>query len=218
MREISLSAKKREMKGTRGSRKVRNQDFIPAILYGEGKVSIPLQLAKKDVQDIIRKRAWESVIIDLKLQGEDEVNTVIIKELQISPIKRDILHIDLCKISLKEKTRVHVHIEVVGESPGIKNNGGILQHITREIEIECLPKKIPETIKVDISSLEIGDAILAKDLKVSEDIKIITDQERVIINIISPTVLEEKVEEKTPLASAAEPEVIAKGKKEEVEE
>ncbi len=218
MEEIVLEAKKRIMKGKQGVRKLRNQALIPAILYGRGKESVSLEINEKDIKKIINTGSWESVVIDLKVEGDNEVTNVIIKDIQVDPIKRNLLHLDLCEISLKEKIKVHMHIETVGEAPGVKSNGGILEHITREIEIECLPTKIPESIKIDISALEIGDAITVGGLAVSDDIKIITDQERVVVKVIPPTVLEEKIEEEAPLAEAVEPEVIAKGKKEETEE
>lgn len=218
MREISLEAKKRTIKGTGGVRKLRDQNLIPAILYGEGKESVPLEINEKDIKKIMHGGSWESVVIDLKVEDDNKVKNVIIKDIQVDPIKRNLLHLDLCEISLKEKIKVHVHIETVGEAPGVKSNGGILEHITREVEIECLPTEIPENIKVDISALEIGDIVTIGDLKLSSDIEIITDKERVLLKVIPPTVLEEKVEEEAPVAEAAEPEIIAKGKKEETEE
>jgi large subunit ribosomal protein L25 len=220
MREIvSLEATLRDTKGSGKVNKLRGQNIIPAVLYGEGKTSIPLQINKKDIQAIIHGDAWENILIELKIKGESNSNTVIIKEIQIDPLKRNLIHLDLCKISLKDKIKVHVPVEVLGEAPGVKSQGGVLEYLIREIEIECLPTQIPETLKVDISALEIGGHITVAEVTVPADVKIITEKERVIVKVIQPTILEEKpAEEAVPLAETAEPEVISKGKKEETEE
>ncbi|MFH1239137.1 MAG: 50S ribosomal protein L25 [bacterium] len=220
MREIlSLEAKIRETKGTRRVNRLRSKNVIPAVLYGEGKSSVLLEINKKDIQAVVRGDAWENVIIDLKIKGESKASIVIIKEVQIDPLKRNLIHLDLCKISLKDKIKVHVPVEVMGEAPGVKNQGGVLEHLIREIEIECLPTQIPETLKVDVSSLEIGGSITVGEVMVPADVKVITEKERVVVKVIQPTILEEKpAEEVAPLAEKVEPEVISKGKKEETEE
>jgi large subunit ribosomal protein L25 len=131
----------------------------------------------------------------------------------------ELLHADFFEVSLTEKVKVNVHIIPTGESVGVKRDGGILQNLLREIEIECLPDKMPGHVKIDISGLEIGQSLHVGDLNLGEDIKVLTDSGEVIVNVIAPA-----VEEVAPVAEAAapevaaEPEVIKKGKKEEEEE
>ncbi len=160
--------------------------------------------------------AGENVIISLK--AGDKTRTVIVKDLQTDPVRGDLLHVDLYQISLKERLKASVPIEVRGEAPGVKE-GGILQHRLREIEVECLPTEIPEFIPVDVSGLSIGDSLHVKDLRVTGDLKILADGEESVISVVPPTV--EEVAPPTPEEVAAEPEVIGEEKEavpEEAEE
>jgi large subunit ribosomal protein L25 len=142
------------------------------------------------------------------------------KDYQVDPTRRELLHADFFEVLLTEKVKVNVHIIPTGEPVGVKRDSGILQNLMRDIEIECLPDRIPGHIKIDISGLEIGQSFHVSDLPIGEGIKILTDPEEVIVNVIAPA-----VEEVAPVAAevaaapeVAEPEVIKKGKKEEEEE
>ncbi|MFH1784478.1 MAG: 50S ribosomal protein L25 [bacterium] len=221
MKEILLEAKKRTLKGKQGTRQLRRQNIIPVVLYGAGNDSVALEVDKKTIFDIVHEGSWESMIIDLKVDGESKAKNVMIKELQLDPIKRSIVHLDLYEISLKEKIKIHVSVEVVGESPGVKSGGGILEHIMREVEIECLPTNIPASIEVDVSGLEIGGSVTAAEVKVPQGVTLITEPGRTLVHVIAPTVYEEPVAAEEGVVAAepgsAEPEVISKGKKEEEE-
>jgi large subunit ribosomal protein L25 len=207
MEKISLEAEIREKTGKSSSGRLRRTGYIPAVLYGEKEEPQSLIVNTKDLEKALSTEAGENVIISLKVG--DRARTVIVKELQTDPVRGDLLHVDLCQISLREKLKAAVPIEVRGESPGVKE-GGILQHRLREIEVECLPTEIPESIPVDVGDLGIGDSLHIKDLKITGDIKILVDEEETVVSIVPPTV--EEVAPPAPEEVAAEPEVIGEEK------
>lgn len=214
MEKITINAQKRQETGKGAARSLRRQDIIPAVLYRAGG-SIPIKINKKEITQFINTTAGQQVMLNLKFSN-DESRLALLKEYQVDPLKRDLLHADFFEVSLTEEVRVSVHITTAGEPIGVKRDGGILQHLLREIEIECLPDKIPGHITVDISGLEIGQSLHVRDLNLGEGIKIFADPDEVIVNILAPTVEEVAPAEAAPEPS--EPEVIKKGKKEEEEE
>ena len=221
MKEVILEVKERTEKGTRVSRRLRTAGTIPAILYGAKQTPISMGIATKEFNRVIHSGAGENVVLTLKFAGDkNEAKTAIIKEIQRDPVSRNIVHIDLLAISLKDKIKVNIPVMVTGEAPGIKE-GGILEYVLREVEIECLPTHIPEHIMVDVSSLKINESIHVRDLKQEDDqIKVLTPADRMLVSIVPPTILEEPVTAEAAIApegaeATAEPEVIKKGKKEE---
>jgi large subunit ribosomal protein L25 len=220
MKEVILEVKERAEKGTRESRRLRTAGTIPAILYGAKQTPVSLGIAVKEFNRVIHGGAGENVVLTLKFGGhKNEGKTAIIKEVQRDPVSRTIVHIDLLAISLKDKIKVNVPIMVSGEAPGIKE-GGILEYVQREVEVECLPSQIPEHIMVDVSNLKINESIYVRDLRLSDDkIKVLTPADRMLISIVPPTILEEPTPVEAAIAPEAvapvEPEVIKKGKKEE---
>lgn len=220
MKEVVLEIKVREEKGSRPSRRLRRSGVIPAIVYGGKEEPVSLSLSEKEFNKVIHSGAGSNVILTLKFADDKkEAKTVIIKEIQRDPVTHKIDHVDLKAISLKDKIKVSVPVLVTGEAPGIKE-GGILEYVLREVEIECLPTQIPEHLSVDVSNLKINESVHVKDIVLpDEKIKVITPADRMVISIVPPTILEEP----TPAAVAvegaeavpAEPEVIKKGKKEE---
>ena len=214
-KEVFLNAEKRtEMTGGEIN-KLRLQGELPAVLYGSGQKTIPLIINEKEFKKIMHTELGENIVITLKVKGENnKTHSVIVKDWQIDSIKRNLLHIDFCQISLKKEIVVDVIIETEGEAPGVKEKGGVLEHILRELEVKCLPARIPHSIMVDVSNLQIGENISVKDIVVPEGLKILNDPEQIVINIVAPSILEEKPEEAIA-GETAEPEVISKGKKEE---
>jgi large subunit ribosomal protein L25 len=213
LERITINAEKRQETGKGAARSLRRQDVIPAILYRAGG-SLPIKIPRKEFIQFINTTAGEQVMLNLKFT-DGEHRLALVKEYHIDPVKRELLHADFFEVSLTEEVRVSVHITTSGEPIGVKRDSGILQHLLREIEIECLPDKIPGHITLDISGLEIGQSLHVSDLNLEEGIKIFADPEEVIVNIIAPV-----VEEVAPVEAApeiSEPEVIKKGKKEEEE-
>jgi large subunit ribosomal protein L25 len=211
MERLSINAEKREEHGKGTARSLRREGMVPAVLYRAGK-SQSIKLSGKELAKLINTISGEQVIVDL-LFADGEKKPALLKEYQLDPVKGELLHTDFFEVSLTETVRVTVHVVTVGEPIGVKRDAGILQHALREVEIECLPDKIPGKIEVDIAKLELGQSVHVSDLKFEEGIKVLTDPGDVIVMVVAP------VEEAAPAAEAAavaaEPEVVKKGKKEE---
>lgn len=211
MERLTLTVQKREHTGKGAARSLRRSNVIPAVIY-RGGGSLPIQIPRKEITKLINSTAGEQVMVNLQFDGGDS-KLALIKDYQLDPTKRELLHVDFFEVSLTEKVRVNVHVTTTGEPIGVKRDKGILQVLLREIEVECLPDKIPGHIRVDISGLEIGQALHVSDLALGEDVKVLTDPSEVIVNIIAPAV-EEAAPAEAAAPEVAEPEVIKKGKKE----
>lgn len=217
MEEIKLNVKIREELGKEAVKKLRNQGFVPGVVY-KGKKSVSIKMPVRELLHAVHTKAGENVIIKLHLEDDAKAakskkpRTTIIKEIQYHPVRGDILHVDFNEISLTETIVVKVPVAVKGEAPGIKE-GGILEHILWEIEIECLPTQILENISVDVSALGVGDSILVKDLTIASEITVLSDSEATVVAVAAPHV--EKEEELAPGEEAAEPEVIMEKKPKE---
>lgn len=216
MERITINAEKRKEFGKGAARNLRRKNMIPAILYRGGD-SLPVKFSQKELAQFINTTAGEQVMVTLQF-ADGESKLALVKDYQLDPIKGELLHADFFEVSLTEEIKVTVHIAAVGEPIGVKRDGGILQYLLRKIEVECLPDRIPGHIKIDISGLEIGQSLHVSDLKLGEGIKVLTDPDEVIVNIIAPVVEEVAPVEVAAAPEVAEPEVIKKGKKEEVVE
>ena len=216
MERTVMHAEKREETGKGVARSLRRKDMIPAVLY-RGGGSLPIKLAKKELTQFINTTAGEQIMVNLQF-ADGESKLALVKDYQIDPTRRELLHADFFEVLLTEKLKVNVHIIPTGEPVGVKRDAGILQHLLRDIEIECLPDKIPGHIKIDISGLEIGQSLHVSDLQLEEGIKVLTDPGEVIVNIIAPLVEEVAPVAEVAAPETAEPEVVKKGKKEEEEE
>jgi large subunit ribosomal protein L25 len=211
MEKFSLNVVKREARGKGGARGLRRSGLIPGVVYRGGD-SVAVQLAAKELSQFISKTAGEQVLVNLDFQ--DGSKMAIVKDYQKDPIMGDLLHVDFQEISATEEIEISVHIITTGESIGVKRDKGILQFGIREIEIECLPDKIPGHVTVDVSNLLIGQTIHVSDLKLGEGIRVITDPGELIVAVT--TIKEEVVAApEVAVVEVAEPEVIKKGKKTE---
>ena len=216
MARINLAAKTREKVGTQATKKIRVNGFVPATLYGHGMKALSLQVGVKDLHLTLHTKAGENVVINLQVEGvELKESTCRIKEIQHNPVTDKIAHVDFTVISLTEKIEVKVPFFVTNaaEAAGVKE-GGVLDIIHHEIDVECLPTAIPEKIEADVKGLKIGDSIHASDLKMPEGVHCKFDADEVIVAVHAPMKEEVAVEE----GGVAEPEVIEKGKKVEGEE
>ncbi|MFH1380997.1 MAG: 50S ribosomal protein L25 [Candidatus Omnitrophota bacterium] len=217
MEKVILDAEIREEKGKGKVKLLRRSDVIPAVVYKGGKEAVSIKVDKKALYQTLHTGAGENVLITLMIKGDKKAKekTCIIKEVQRDPVKEDIIHVDFNEISLTEKIKVKVPVHPHGEAVGVKTEGGVLDHPLWEIEIECLPTQIPSKISVEVSSMKIGDTVFVKDLIIPEGITVLTDPELTVLSVVPPA-KEEAVEEAAG-EEGAEPEVIAKGKKEEEE-
>ena len=201
------------------ARRVRREGKIPAVVYGAGKDSLSISVDPRVVMRILNSETGHNTIFDLTLDGEKAKAMIV--DWQYEPIKGRLLHIDLKRIALDKVLTVSVPIELVGEAEGVKTQGGILEQMLREVEIECLPADIPSHIDVDVSHLTFGKVLRVSDLPHSEKIKFLTDENQPVAHVTS---VKEEVTVSPDAAAAeaaaapAEPEVIKKGKQETEEE
>ncbi|HVF92314.1 MAG TPA: 50S ribosomal protein L25 [Blastocatellia bacterium] len=218
IKDITVNAQAREGLGKSHTRRLRAQGMIPVAIYGEGKDAVAVAVNAKEIANILRSDSGHNTIFTLALPDGGDPSTVIIKEYQVDPVKGRLLHADLLRLSMNEVTRVNVAIETVGEPAGVKLDGAILDLQLREIEVECLPGNIPESLQLDVSGLGVGDHLTVADLKYDrEKIKVLADESQVIAGVLAARL----VEEVAPVAAAedeaagGEPEVIKKGKTDE---
>jgi large subunit ribosomal protein L25 len=212
MEKVVLHATHREVKGKQVGR-LRREGKLPAVIYGHGLKPTSLTLDLKEATKTMESLTGSS-IVTLELDGKE--NAALVREKQRDYIRGTLLHVDFQAVSLTEKLRTEVEIEVTGFAPAVKDFNGVLVTNLEEVEVECLPQDLPERIKVDVSGLlKIGDAIYVRDLPAIENVTILSKPEELIVNITATK--EEPVVEEVPVEAEVEeePEVIEKGKKEE---
>jgi large subunit ribosomal protein L25 len=196
MEAKSLTIEPRTDLGKNASNRIRSGGFIPAVLYSHGESEV-IQISRKDFFKLFKGRISESVIFDIhSKEKKDEERMAYVKDYQMDPVSGEILHVDLFKVTKGEKIHTHVPIEFVGTPKGVKL-GGILEVDLREIEVECLPKDLPEKIQLDVSNMEVGDSLHVKDVVLAEGVRIMESPEASIASVHVPKVVavEEKVEE-----------------------
>jgi large subunit ribosomal protein L25 len=206
--QIVVQAERRTTAGKNFNRQLRRLGKIPAVIYGPGKEPLPVAVDPKSVRNILYSESGHNTIFTVSVDGKEHANAMV-KDYQTDPVLGKLIHADFFEIAMDKLLELTVNIEVVGEAVGVKLDGGIMDLVTRSIEVECLPSDIPESIKVDVSPLKINDYIRVKDIQSDSKVKILTDPDVVIVTIVPPIKEEAPVE--AP-AAAAEPEVIKKGK------
>jgi len=215
----TLEAQPRTPGTKNDGRRVRGDGKIPAVVYGAGKSAVPVAVDPRQVSRILHSETGHNSVFDLALDGEK--TKAMIVDWQYEPIKGSLLHIDLKRIAMDQKLRVNVPIELIGEPAGVKQQGGLLEQIVREVEVECLPADIPNVIELSVAELVFGVVLRVADLPKNDRVRLLTDADQPVAHIIS---IKEEVAA-TPEAAAAEaaaapaePEVIKKGKQETEEE
>jgi large subunit ribosomal protein L25 len=214
--KVNVKAQGRDGRGKNEARRLRKSGSIPAIVYGAGKAPVPVSVDPKQIFRILKSDSGHNTIFDLELNGE--ATKAMVVDWQTEPIKGSLLHIDLKRIAMDKKLIVTVPILLKGEAYGVKTEGGIMEQVLREVEIECLPADIPAHIDIDVSHLKFGEVVRVKDLPHAEGkLDFITDENQTVAHVIAV----KEVVEATPEAVAAdaaagpaEPEVIKKGKQE----
>jgi large subunit ribosomal protein L25 len=191
------------------ARRVRVEGKIPAVVYGAGKETVAVAVDPKVITRILHSDSGHNTIFDLNVEGSNAVKAMIV-DWQHEPIKGKLLHIDMKRIAMDKAMRVSVPIQLVGTPIGVKTQGGILEHVLREVEIECLPGDIPSHLDVDVSNMELHGLIHVSDLPHSGSIKFLGDENATVAHV---TVIKEEVVAVEEVAAAAtEPEVAKKGK------
>jgi large subunit ribosomal protein L25 len=215
MSQIIVEAAPRSDRGKNEARRLRQTGQVPAVLYGGKGESLTLSINAKQVGAILRSETGHNTLFQVSVGGKQE--SAILKDWQVDPVSGKLLHVDLIRVAMDVRMRVKVPVHTFGEPAGVKQQGGIFETVTREVEIECLPSEIPTEFRVDVSELLIGKHLRAAELPIDPaKMKLITDPERVIAHVVALRVEEEKPAEvvAAEVAAPVEPEVIKKGKKE----
>lgn len=216
---LTIKAEKRDAGGKNVARRIRREGNVPAILYGPDVENVPLALSKRDIFDILKTETGANTIFQVAFE-KDKLE-VMIKDYQQDVTTDELLHVDLFRISMEQEIRVSVPIVLTGDAVGVKAEGGFVESATREVEVECLPKDIPENIEVDISALHLNQSLKIEDLAPVEGVKVLSDPQAMIVLIKAPSVeevVEEVPEEEEIMAEGEQPEVIKKEKAEGEEE
>lgn len=221
MSEPVVTVEKREEIGRNIARKMARRGEIAAVVYGAGKPSVPIRVDRKIVLDLLKSSGSEHAVFLLEMAGTKQQRHAMVRDMQIDPITGRILHIDFQRVLMTEKLKVEVPVELLGTPVGVKTEGGLLDFVTRQVEVECLPGDIPRALEVDVSALHIGQHVEAKDLVVPPKVALAVEEERVIASVAARRVaeVEAEAEEEELLTEegAEEPEVIRRGKAEEEE-
>ncbi|MGH7681050.1 MAG: 50S ribosomal protein L25 [Candidatus Eiseniibacteriota bacterium] len=215
MAMLSLKSARRSDVGKGVARKLRQDGRIPAVYYGRGEEPMSLVVGLRELEEVIERAEGSNVIVDLKVEGDAASDRkALIREIQRDPVAGSILHLDLQHISLTERIVVEVPVVLIGTPIGVKDGGGILEHLLREVEVECLPTDIPSKLEVEVSGLIIGDSLHVGDIK-ADRVVIKTEAGRAIAAVVPPTILEEV--KPADEAAPAEPELVKEKKDEESE-
>jgi len=192
---IELKTQIRKTTGNGPARALRRHGRIPAVLYGPGQKPVLLSVDKNELEGVVKGRQVSQLLLNLIIQnGRNRKRTAMIKELQANPVTRNFLHVDFYEVAMDRKIRVSVPVVPLGKAKGVEN-GGILQVIRRELEVLCLPSSIPEKFEIDISHLDIGDAIHVEDIPRGENVEIPADTNFTVITVVAPKVEAEVVTE-----------------------
>jgi large subunit ribosomal protein L25 len=211
--QVKLSAMRRTATGRSAVRKIKAQGAVPAIVYGARTKPEPLQIAKRDISLILSHASGENILVELEIDGEKSGRLALVQEVQHAPVGGDILHVDFHAVSMDEKIEADVPLEPTGIAEGVKTFGGLLEQALRSLAIECLPRDLPDVITVDVSHLNIGDAIHVREIPLPQGVTTRVPADLTAFSVLAPTV--EEAPAAAPEAAAA-PEVIT-AKKEEPE-
>jgi len=204
---VSLAATPRQATGKGGARQARFRGKVPAVIYGHGRDTQSLELEAKALEKALHGIEPASTIIELALDGKT-VKTLI-REIQRHPIRPDIIHVDFYEIHATEKVKLKIPVHLVGNPDGVRNAGGVLDQVTREVEIEVLPDNIPDRVELDVTALKIGDSLHVRDLTIP-NAKLLTEAELTIATVVPPRAEEVVAPSPEAVAEVTEPELIRK--------
>ena len=214
-KNVSLAASARQATGKGAARQARFRGKVPAVIYGHGRETQSLELESQALEKALHGIEPASTIIDLAVDGKT-VKTLI-REIQRHPIRPDIIHVDFYEIHASEKVKLKVPVHLVGSPDGVRNAGGVLDQVTREVEIEVLPENIPERVELDVTALKIGDSLHVRDLTIA-NAKLLTEADLTIATVVPPRAEEVAAPSPEAATEVAEPELIRKVREGEEEE
>jgi large subunit ribosomal protein L25 len=211
-KQVKLKAEPRPEVGRSAVRKLRARGFIPAVIYGGNDKPQPLQVSARDINAMMSQASGENVLVELEIGGDGQSRTALVQEVQHSPVRGEIRHVDFHAISMDQMIQAEVPLEPVGTSVGVKTFGGLLEQSLRILAIECLPGDLPDRITVDVSQLNIGDAIHVRDIPLPQGVTPKVQVDLTAFSVVAPVVEEEPVAAEAE--AAAGPEVITEKKEE----
>jgi large subunit ribosomal protein L25 len=211
-KQVKLKAEPRPTVGRSAVRKLRAGGFIPAVIYGGNDKPQPLQVSARDINAMMSQASGENVLVELEIGSDGQSRTALVQEVQHSPVRGEIRHVDFHAVSMDQMIQAEVPLEPVGTAVGVKTFGGLLEQSLRALAIECLPGDLPDRITVDVSALNIGDAIHVRDIQLPQGVTPKVQVDLTAFSVVAPVV------EEQPVAAEAEapagPEVITEKKQE----
>lgn len=212
-KDITIAAEPRSTRGKNEARRLRVSLKIPAVVYGTGKDPVAVSVSPKEVNKILHSSSGANTIFNLDIPGVENTPVMVV-DWQHDPIRNNLLHIDMKRIDLSKRLNVKVPVHTTGDPIGVKQQGGLYEIITREIEIECLPDEIPEHFEVNVAAMTLGQSLRASQVELTGSMKLVSSPDQVISHVIAVRGSAEETAAEGE-AKAAEPEVVKKGKKEE---
>jgi len=210
MSEIIVNAISRESGTSNEARRLRREGKLPAVVYGGDKDSIAVTLEPRELLKILKSDSGQNTVFQVKIGDKGIAETVMVFDYQVDPIRHNLTHADLVRISMDKLIEVSVQLVFSGEPQGVKLDGGVLDQAMREVTVECLPTDIPESLEVDVSELMIGDSVRVADIKVPRNVKVLFDEDTTLASVVPP-VSEEDLEvavEEVPFGEEVEPELV----------
>lgn len=214
MLKMEMNVVKRDKQGSKACGRLRKEGFVPAVVYGAASEPVSIAVRTTDFLRATATKNMDNVLLTLNIEGVKEKKLAILRDIQKNAITGQLVHIDFNEISMDKNISTHLHVELVGESEGVKL-GGVLEFQSRSLDVSCKPNDLPDHIEVDITKLAIGESLHVSDLKVSDKIRITTNSDVVIVAVKEPVDNAAIAAEVSEDVTEAEPEVIKKGKKEE---
>jgi large subunit ribosomal protein L25 len=214
-KEIKLTATKRETSGSSAARALRKKGVLPAVVYGD-KGARSIQIERHGFEMMLKHRTSENLILDLEVEGAGALK-VLLREVQHGPVFGELLHADFVEVSMTKKMRVTIPVEFVGEPVGVSQEGGILEHVLRMIEVECLPGDLVDAFTLDVSGLALGKSLMVRDVAIDPKFTVLSSVDAAVATVVAPRIEVEVTEEAAaPVEGEAgtEPEVIGKKKEE----
>jgi large subunit ribosomal protein L25 len=212
--DTKLTGRTRRENGTGAARQMRREGWLPCIIYGGSDGNRMIQVKAHDMELLLQHHRGESMMVDLVVDDE-QPRKVLLKEVQHHPVSEDVLHADFMEVSLTEKMRVQVPLVLTGECLVVTQDGGVLDHTLHELEVECLPGDIPESIEADVTNLRLGDSFLVRDLVLPPGIEAVVEEDLAVASVHAQRVEEEPEAEAEAEAEGAEPELVGKEEDEE---
>ena len=210
-RQVKLTAEQRTATGRSAVRKLKAKGIVPAVIYGAKDNPEPLQVSRRDISAMLSHAAGENILVELEIAGKSRL--ALVQEIQHAPVGGAVLHVDFHAVSADEVIQAEVPLEPVGVANGVKNMGGLLEQSLRSLAIECLPRDLPDVIKVDVSALDIGHAIHVREIQLPSGVATKVQPDLTVFSVLAPTV-EEEPTAAVAAEAAAGPEVIREKKEE----